>query len=95
MVVANRLAPLTHWIVKTFGLLRTDMYSLPNILAGRKLVPELMQNACTPTALAEVLMPLLRARTAPPELLVEFRRLHESLRGDADHNAAAAVAELL
>ena len=95
MVVAYRLAPLTHWIIKTFGLLRTDMYSLPNILAGRKIVPELMQEACKPAALADALLPALRTRAIEPELLAEFRRQHESLRGDALHNAAAAIADMI
>jgi lipid-A-disaccharide synthase len=95
MVVAYRVAPLTHWIVKTFGLLRTDVYSLPNILAGRKIVPELMQDDCKPAALAAALLPLLRARAIAPELLAEFRRIHESLRGDALHNAAAAIADMI
>ncbi|HST28042.1 MAG TPA: lipid-A-disaccharide synthase, partial [Rudaea sp.] len=52
MTVAYRIAPLTHFIVKTLGMLRTDVYSLPNILAGKRLVPELMQDACKPDALA-------------------------------------------
>ena len=95
MVVAYRLAPLTHWIVKTFGLLRTEVYSLPNILAGRRIVPELMQDDCKPAALAAALLPHLRARALAPDLLAEFRRLHESLRGDALHNAAAAVADMI
>jgi len=95
MVVAYRLAPLTYWIVKTFGLLRTQVYSLPNILAGHRIVPELMQDDCKPAALADALLPLLRARAIAPELLAEFRRLHESLRGDALHNAAAAVADMI
>jgi len=95
MVVAYRLAPLTYWIVKTFGLLRTHVYSLPNILAGRKIVPELMQDECKPAALADALLPQLRARSLAPDLLAEFRRLHESLRGDALHNAAAAVADMI
>jgi lipid-A-disaccharide synthase len=95
MVVAYRLAPLTHWIVKAFGLLRTDVYSLPNILAGRKIVPELMQDACNPAALADALLPPLRARAIAPDLLAEFRRLHETLRADALHNAAAAVADMI
>jgi len=95
MVVAYRLAPVTHWIVKTFGLLRTDVYSLPNVLAGRKIVPELMQDECKPAALAEHLLPFLRSRAIAPDLLAEFRRLHESLRGDALHNPAAAVADMM
>jgi lipid-A-disaccharide synthase len=94
MTVAYRIAPLTHFIVKTLGMLRTDVYSLPNILAGKRLVPELMQDACKPDALAMALLPFLRARAAPPELLVEFRRLHESLRGGGSAAAAEAIAQL-
>ena len=94
MVVAYKLAPLTHFIVKSLGLLRTDVYALPNILAGRRLVPELMQNACTPEALAASLLPLLRTRAAPAALLAEFRRLHQSLRGGGSAAAAEAIAQL-
>ena len=95
MAVAYRIAPLTHFIVKSLGMLRTDVYSLPNILAGKRIVPELMQDACKPDALAAALLPFLRARTAPPELLGEFRRLHESLLGGGSAAAAAAVAQLV
>jgi lipid-A-disaccharide synthase len=95
MVVAYRVAALTYFIVKTFGLLRTDVYSLPNILAGKPLVPELMQDACTPSALAAALLPYLRTRALPDATLAEFQRLHETLRGNPEHDAAAAIAELV
>jgi len=93
MVVAYRLAALTFRIVKLFGLLRTSVYSLPNILAGRRIVPELMQDACTPQALADALAPALRERRLDASTLAEFVRLHETLRGDPAHDAAAAVAD--
>jgi lipid-A-disaccharide synthase len=95
MVVAYRLAPLTYRFVKLFGMMRTEVYSLPNILAGRTLVPELMQDACTSQALADALAPMLRARALDGATQAEFMRLHESLRGDPRHDAAASVAELL
>ncbi|SFN48593.1 lipid-A-disaccharide synthase [Dokdonella immobilis] len=91
MVVAYRIARLTYWIVKGLGLLKVDRYSLPNHLAGRDLVPELMQDDCTPEALAAALRGPLLERHIDGALLAEYRRLHELLRGDADHNAAAAV----
>jgi lipid-A-disaccharide synthase len=94
MVVAYKIAPLTNFIVKRLGMLRTQTYSLPNILAGRQIVPELMQDACTPAELADALLPFLQTRTLPADLRSEFRRLHETLRADADA-AAAAVAQLL
>ncbi|NCT68691.1 MAG: lipid-A-disaccharide synthase [Rhodanobacteraceae bacterium] len=95
MVVAYRIAPLTYRIVKAFGMLKTARYALPNVLAGRDLAPELMQDACTPAALADAIRPLLAARAPDPALLAEYRRLHLALRGDASRGAAAAIAELV
>jgi lipid-A-disaccharide synthase len=94
MVVAYRLAPWTYRIIRMFGLMRIEVYSLPNILAGKAIVPELMQDECTPEALASALAPSLRTRELDPGTLAEFTRLHESLRSDAI-SAAAAVADLL
>jgi len=95
MVVAYRLAPLTYRIVTGLGMLKTSRYALPNVLAGRDLVPELMQDACTPEALADALLPSLRDRRPPVALLAEYRHLHLALRSDANRSAAAAIAELL
>ena len=95
MVVAYRLAPLTYRIVKLLRLMRTNVYSLPNILAAKPVVTELMQDACTPAALSTALLPSLRSRTLPQDTLTTFQRLHGELRGDADRRAAAAVAELI
>jgi len=95
MVVAYRVAALTYWLVKTFGLLKTDVYSLPNVLAGRPIVPELMQDACTPAALAAALLPCLRDRAISPALLDEFRRLHAALRRGDRPGAADAVIGLI
>ena len=48
MVVGYRLAPLSHAIVRAFGLLKVQSVSLPNVLAGEPIVPELLQDDCTP-----------------------------------------------
>jgi len=95
MVVAYRLAALTYRIVTGLGMLETNRYSLPNVLAGRDLVPELMQGACTPQALAAALLPALRERHPPVALLAEYRHLHLELRRDASRSAAAAVSALI
>lgn len=95
VVVAYRLAAVTYWLVKRLGLLRTNVYSLPNILAGKALVPELMQDACTPEGLAAALQPFLATRAAPADLIAQFRRLHETLRGDTAQDAAAQIAALV
>src|SRR5262249_24917361 len=43
MVVAHRIAPLTYWIVRRLGVAKLANFSLPNLLAGRELVPEFVQ----------------------------------------------------
>ena len=95
MVVAYRVSPLTYRIVMSLHMLEVNRYSLPNVLAGRDLVPELMQDACTPDALANALLPSLAERHPPLPLVAEYRHLHLELRHDASRSAAAAIAGLI
>ncbi|MDU8607709.1 MULTISPECIES: lipid-A-disaccharide synthase [Pseudomonas syringae group] len=90
MVVAYRLAPLTFWILKR--MVKSPYVSLPNLLAQRLLVPELLQDDATPEALARTLLPLIddgQAQTAG------FDAIHRILRRDASNQAADAVLSLL
>lgn len=95
MVVAYKVAPLTYTLVKGLGMLKVDRYSLPNVLAGERLVPELMQHDCTPEKLADATFGLLRSPDAARALEPRFRELHLQLRQDASARAAEAVAELI
>jgi len=95
MVVGYRIAPMTYRIVKGLGLLKVERYALPNVLAGRDLAPELMQDACTPQALATALSPSLQGNAVDAGLMAEYRRLHLLLRHDASRSAAAAIVDLL
>lgn len=90
MVVAYRLAPLTYWILKR--LVKSPYVSLPNLLAQRLLVPELLQDAATPEALAQTLLPLLNDGRAQTD---GFAELQHVLRRDASNQAADAVLGLL
>ncbi len=89
MVVAYRVAPMTYRILKR--MLKSPYVSLPNLLAGRLLVPELLQDAATPDALAQTLAPLLNGGEAQTE---GFDQIHRTLRRDASTEAAKAVLEL-
>lgn len=95
MVVAYRLAPLTYWVLRTFGLLRTRFFALPNILAGAEIAPELMQDECTPERIAAELLHLLADTTARATQLAAFRSQRAALALGADARAAAAVAAVL
>ncbi|KPW37036.1 Lipid-A-disaccharide synthase [Pseudomonas coronafaciens pv. atropurpurea] len=90
MVVAYRMAPLTFWILKR--LVKSPYVSLPNLLAQRLLVPELLQDDATPEALADTLLPLIEDGHAQTE---GFDAIHRTLRRDASNQAADAVLSLL
>ena len=90
MVVAYRVAPLTYLILKQ--LVKSPYISLPNLLAGRKLVPELIQHGATPERLVAELLPLLER---PQQQTDSFETIHHSLRRDASVQAAGAVLDLL
>lgn len=97
MVVGYRIAPFTHAVVKGLGMLKTNVYSLPNVLAGRTLAPELMQGDCTPERLADAVLALFRDTGRRDELVHEFERTHLSLHtgGGAAASAARAIEQLL
>ena len=95
MVVAYRIAHLTYWVVKALGLLKVTRYSLPNALAGRQLVPELMQYELTPESLANKSLSMLCGEYQQAELQAEFLRLHQELKRDASSLAATAVLALV
>jgi lipid-A-disaccharide synthase len=92
MVVAYRLSALTWFLVSR--LVKTEFAALPNILAGRALVPELIQDAATPEALAAAVAPLLAGGEGASEQVAAFGDIHAALRQDHARNAAAALAEL-
>ncbi len=92
MVVGYRMKPFTFWLAKR--LVKTPYVSLPNLLAGKELVKELLQDECEPQALSGALLPLLQGGADVESLKQTFLHLHESIRCDADEQAAQAVLEL-
>ncbi len=92
MVVGYRMKPFTYWIAER--LVKTPYVSLPNLLAGREIVTELLQTECVPEKLSAALLPLLAGGEKSQQLQNTFLALHQSIRCDADEQAAQAVMEL-
>ena len=92
MVVGYRMKPFTFWLAKK--LVKTPYVSLPNLLAGREIIKELLQEECTPEALAEQLLALLTDAEKAQHLKEIFLQLHSAIRCRADEQAANAVLEL-
>jgi lipid-A-disaccharide synthase len=94
MVVAYRVAPLTGWLLREMKLVKTDYFSQPNLLAGRRLVPEFFQEQVRPDTLGPAVLEQLE-RPDRAELVAAFTDIHRMLRRDASARAADAVMELL
>jgi lipid-A-disaccharide synthase len=93
MVVTYKLNPLTYRLVVRKSLL--PYYSLPNILAGEFIVPELLQEQATPRNLAQALGNWLDNKVARDRLRERFASLHESLAKGHDERVAQALAPYL
>lgn len=95
MVVAYAGSPLNAFLAQTLGLLKAEYVSMPNLLAGRELVPELLQNAAEPRLMGAWLYRLLTSADARAAQTGPFYELHEQMAQGADQHAADAIAELV
>ncbi len=92
MVVTYRVSWLSSWLARLFVRLR--YYSLPNLLAGRRLVPELMQEEATPENLASAVEYYLTHPRRVQALQRSLARIRRALCCGADRRAAQAVLKL-
>ena len=93
MVVAYRMAPLTFKILS--WLVKTPFVSLPNLLAQKMLVPELLQDKATPEALSAAIMNYFENPEQAQQLSNTFADMHRELKRNASARAAEAIAKLI
>ena len=93
MVVAYRVAPLTSWLLREMKLMKAEFFAQPNLLAGRKIVPEYAQEQVRPDVLGPAVLEQLE-RPDRADLVAQFTEIHQSLRRDASARAADAILEL-
>jgi lipid-A-disaccharide synthase len=95
MVVAYRMVPLSYWLVRRLGLSRLPHFSLPNLLAGRQIVPEFVQEQVRPDVLGPAVLAALDGSGLPPDWYDACTAIHRQLRCDASKAAAREVLELI
>ena len=92
-VITYRVPWLTYQIMKRQAYL--PYVGLPNILAGRFIVPELLQSDARPEALAAALLTLLTDAPARRRMRNEFAQLRASLKRDTPRLIAEVLAPYL
>lgn len=93
MVVVYRLSPLTYRLGKPF--VKVDMYAMANLVAGRRVVPELIQADFTPERVAEEAVSLLTDGARHQRTREALREVREKLGAPgASGRAADAIVEV-
>jgi lipid-A-disaccharide synthase len=93
MVVAYRFGAITAFVLRGLRLVKVPYFSQPNLLVGRALVPEFLQEQVTGPSLGAALLRELDDREFLSELQREFRAVHETLRRGGAERAASAILE--
>jgi len=89
MIITAKVHPLTYWIARR--LVKVPWVGLPNVLAGREVVPELIQDEARANRIAIKLGQLVLDQARRRRQLATFRTLHEQLRQSSGERAVAAM----
>ena len=93
MVITYHVAGLNWWRMKRLAL--QPWFGLPNILCGEFVVPELIQHAATPEALAREGLAWLDDAPRVAAIEQRFTDLHHALRQNTAQKATDAIAQVL
>ncbi len=93
MIVCYRMSTFSYFIISK--LIKVPFFSLPNLLAGKKLVPELVQDQVNISAIFPLLKQYLEEEEVRNSFHQEFLSIHQSLKLNASVEAARAVLDLL
>lgn len=93
MVITYKIAGASYWIMKHMAY--QPFVGLPNILAGREVVPEILQDDATPENLAATLVKLYEDKENARAVADTFTDIHLQLRQNTAEKAAQAVIECI
>lgn len=89
MVITYRMPILSWWILRR--MLLQPYVGLPNVLAGKFIVPELLQHEATPEKLAQAAIKLISDTHAIEEMKAEFNKIHLSLKQNNAEKASSMI----
>lgn len=93
MVVAYKMARMTFQVMKR--LVKVKNFALPNLIAGRPIVPEFLQKEVSPIVMGPILLGYLNNPDQTGRLAAEFLEIHKLLKHNANESAARAILDCL
>src|SRR5262249_44797239 len=93
MIIMYKLSLLTYWIAQQ--LIRVPYVGIPNLLAKRQVVPELLQEAASPQKLAEAARPLLEDATRRSAMRTVLLELSATLKDGGSSRAAEEILSVI
>lgn len=93
MVVAYKVPVINYLVGKL--LIKIDKFSLPNLLAEEYIVPEFIQQQCTPKNLASAVLEQLNNLPMNEVMALRYQKIRQGLQRDASEHAAQAISQLL
>jgi lipid-A-disaccharide synthase len=94
MIITYIVSPLTYWLGRRF--IKVPFIGMVNLIAGKQVVPELIQQTVTPERIAEEVLMLLQDTERLLTMKQELRQVHQKLGepGAADR-AAETIAHVV
>lgn len=93
MVAAYKVSAMTAMIIRLFKMIKAPFFTLPNNLAGERLVPELIQEEVTAKNVVNEVEALLLKDSNNEYRQERFLEIHQQLRKNASGAAASAIIE--
>lgn len=92
MLICYKINKLTEWMVRR--KIKIKYVGQPNIIAGREIVPEFLQEKANPTDMSAFMLELYNNDQLRQQMIADFYQLHRQLRQDASVEGARAILEL-
>jgi lipid-A-disaccharide synthase len=89
------LSASTYRLVKGLNLVKVPYAAMANLLAGRELAPEFIQDRCRADLMGPALLGFLEDGGRVREVQARYREIHDLLRRNAGREAASAVLGLI